>query len=314
MEKPDKLLFNGEIIPWQLANVHVWTEMPKRGTNVFDAIRAYYEPTQDVYYLLALHDHLKRLLASADTFGFPPIVTFDELRTGIGTLLQALNYRSDVYIRPTLYIHEGGYESDPQHMQLGWYVVAFPLERPIIPIKTYRAYLSPWRKLPAESFPSTIKSGATYALTRLSHIAATQAGYDEAILLNQADHVCETPGASIIVINGKKAKTPQLADGVLDGITRKHLLYLLQMDFDYEISFASIPRTELLQADEVLICGTLIGLARITSVNDKPIRSPNSISEPLLQIYLKHILQNKSYPDTHITVSTFSAQTGFTND
>lgn len=293
MEKPRFLLLDGKIVPWAEASVHLWTEMPKRGMNVFDAIRGYYDIDIDAYRLVALNHHLGRLLNSSDRMAFPPVVTLEELREGIAQLITALDYRSDIYIRPTIYVEEGGYELDPAKIKLGWYIVAFPLTRSQNGIARLSCVISPWRKVSNSAFPSTVKCGASYALTRLSHIFALQKRADEAILINDKDFVCETPGASIIILKEGIARTPPVEDGVLDGITRTHLLDLLHLKFGFAVEYVSIPLQSLHQADEVLVCGTLAGIAQVTECDGKSIGQFGSqiFASSLSQAYLSTLFQ-----------------------
>jgi len=64
-EQPSLIWFNGEVVPWNTAKVHVWSEYAVRGTSVFEGIRAYWNKDGNEYNIISLSAHLKRLFQSA---------------------------------------------------------------------------------------------------------------------------------------------------------------------------------------------------------------------------------------------------------
>ncbi|TMQ70535.1 MAG: branched-chain-amino-acid transaminase, partial [Candidatus Eisenbacteria bacterium] len=69
-EKPKVLWFNGNVVPWQSATIHVWSEVAIRGTNVFEGIRAYWESGSRTYRVVSVDEHLQRLMESAKILRF----------------------------------------------------------------------------------------------------------------------------------------------------------------------------------------------------------------------------------------------------
>lgn len=308
MQKPQYLILDGNLVDWNTAFVHLWSEAPKRGMNVFDSIRGVYSRRQASYRLIELNGHLQRLLFSAAAMGFPKIVNLEQLRLGIAKLVGVLDYQSDVYIRPTIYIEEGAYEFDTKLMKAHWYIVAFPLRKEFGETKSISGVISPWRKISNQAFPSTIKCGASYSLTRLSKIFAQQSGADDAVLLNERNFICETPGASIIVVKNEIAKSPPLEDGVLDGVTRRHLLSLLRSQFSCSAEFSSISIQDFLDADEVFICGTLDGVLQMTKCDGKIIgNNTPKIGKELAKAYEKSITGIEHHQEQWVTVFDSSA-------
>src|SRR5262249_42490844 len=127
---PPLIWFNGHVIPWQEARVHVWSEVAIRGASVFEGIRAYWHAGSENWYALALDEHLARLRNSAKIMRYPAQVEFEKLREGMGALLRGLAYREHAYLRPTIYLdesHGGGVGASDVPVRS--YIVAFPAPR-----------------------------------------------------------------------------------------------------------------------------------------------------------------------------------------
>src|SRR4051812_33299482 len=95
---PDLIWFNGSLVPWEDAKVHVWSELAIRGASVFEGIRAFWNPEEQHYYVLDLESHARRLNESACLLKFPITTDFHTMLQAIGSLLTALDLREHAYI------------------------------------------------------------------------------------------------------------------------------------------------------------------------------------------------------------------------
>ena len=73
----DKIWFNGELVPWGEAKVHVLTHALHYGSGVFEGIRCYTTPKGPAVF--RLEEHLKRLERSAKLYYMPVPYTVAEL-------------------------------------------------------------------------------------------------------------------------------------------------------------------------------------------------------------------------------------------
>jgi branched-chain amino acid aminotransferase len=97
---------------------------------------------------------------------------------------------------------------------------------------------------------------------------ATQAGYDEALLLNEHSHVCEFSVSNIFVVKTGALWTPPLMDGALPGVTRDVVIMLaaklgipcFEMSFDLG-GFGDV--------DEVLATNSLIELVPVRQLDER---------------------------------------------
>ncbi|MFJ9085808.1 aminotransferase class IV [Streptomyces sp. NPDC102384] len=285
---PELIWWNGEIVPWQEATVHVTSEVAMRGANVFEGVRAYWQPSNGHHAMLYWDRHLDRLRQSARLLRFPAADAESHIARmydGAASFVRALNQQEDLYLRPTLYIDEGRYGWKQGQVRLGSYIAAYPTGPS--PSETVACIVSSWRRTPDPSISPLIKVGAAYLAFRLPRIEAQQAGADEAILLNTNDTVAETGGAAVFLVRDGVAVTPPLADGVLDSITRRTVIHLLRSSLDIPVIERSIPRTELYTADEAFLCGTLDEVRSISSIDDLPIGSGQRlVGQAVRNLYL----------------------------
>jgi branched-chain amino acid aminotransferase len=194
--------------------------------------------------------------------------------------------KEHVYIRPTIFVEKGGYESEPSRMKTGYYIVVVPISSNLDQIKSQTAAISRYRKVPITSFPAGIKAGAMYGLTRLARLDAQHQGADEALLLNETGHLTETPGANIFVVTQGRLYTPPISDGILDGVTRRNLLSLAQHDLCLDVHEQSITPEQVYGSSEAFVCGTLSQITGLSVVNRHPIpRSPGPIALELARLY-----------------------------
>ena len=265
---PSSLWFNGEIVPWEQAKVHVWSELAIRGTSIFEGLRAYWHQKEGCYYLLELEEHMSRMVQSARVMRIPCVPDdFNAIRRGIFELILRLDFREHYYVRPTLYIEAGRYGFRPGDVRLGAYVVAFPVPRPKETTTGARVCVSSWRRLSDTTLPPRVKAGASYMSFRLPIAEAKERGLNDAILLNERDKVAETTAATVFLVRGNEVITPPVTAGILESITRKKAIELLTTEFGLEVVERDVDRTELYVADEIFSCGTLSEIQPIVEVD-----------------------------------------------
>ena len=99
---------------------------------------------------------------------------------------------------------------------------------------------------------------------------ANRAGYDEAILLTPEGTVADGSGENIFVVRDGVLYTPDLATGILPGITRDSIKQIAQ-DLGYTVVEKALIRSDLYLADEVFMCGTAAEVTPLRSVDDHEI-------------------------------------------
>ncbi|HEV2591183.1 MAG TPA: branched-chain-amino-acid transaminase, partial [Gaiellaceae bacterium] len=130
-----------------------------------------------------------------------------------------------------------------------------------------RAKISSWQRVSPNIVPHASKATGVYLNSMLAVTEAVNAGYDEAILLTPEGTVADGSGENIFVVRNGVIYTPDLATGILPGITRDTITQIAQ-DLGYTVLEKSLIRSDLYLADEVFMCGTAAEVTPLSSVDD----------------------------------------------
>jgi branched-chain amino acid aminotransferase len=272
MDAVDLIWKNDEFVPWDEAKVHVLTHGLHYGTGVFEGIRAY--DTERGPAIFRSREHYDRLEKSAQLYYLQMPYSAEELRVATHELM-ARNGQRSCYIRPLAFRGYG---------EMGLFANSAPVDVIIAtwPWGAYlgdesagkgiRAKVSSWRRIsPAGSIPHAKASGS-YLNSILAKTESANAGYDEAILLDERGFVCEGSGENIFVIREGEILTPPHAASILDGINRKSVIQIAR-DLGYTVVERDIARAELYLAEEVFMTGTAAEMVPVREIDDHAIGS-----------------------------------------
>lgn len=213
--------FDGALVPWRDAKVHVLTHALHYASSVFEGARCYGGT------VFALSQHSQRLIDSAALLGFALPWSRDEIDAAVDATVAA-NGLSDCYVRPIAW---RGSE------QMG---VAAQLTKPHMAIAVWewgayfgdealarglRLNIAPWRRPAPYTAPIKAKASGLYMICTMSKHAAEDAGYNDALMLDWRGQVAEATGANIFFLKDGVLHTPT-PDCFLDGITRRTVMGL----------------------------------------------------------------------------------------
>jgi branched-chain amino acid aminotransferase len=277
VEQSEWIWMNGDLVPWGDAKVHVLSHGLHYGTGVFEGIRAY--ETERGTAIFRHRDHLERLERSAELYYLQLPYAIDQLRDATHELIRR-NGLTSCYIRP---IAVRGYG------EMGLYAPNAPVDVMIAvwPWGAYlgeeakrkgvRAKVSSWRRISPDSLIPHAKATGQYLNSVLAKTESANAGYDEAILLDQQGVVCEGSGENIFVVREGKIVTPHHTASILDGISRKSVVQIAR-DLGYTVVERDLTRSELYLAEEVFLVGTAAELVPVREVDDHDLGEPGEIT------------------------------------
>ncbi len=277
MEKAEFIWQSGKFVPWDEAQVHVLSHGLHYGTGVFEGIRCYDGEKGPAVF--RHREHLERLSDSARMYFLELPFSIDEIAEAVRGLIRRNGLR-DCYIRPLAFRGYG---------EMGLYAKTAPVEL-VIAVWPWGAYLgeagkeqgirakiSSWRRISSSGLIPHAKASGQYLNSILAKTESANAGYEEAILLDERGFVCEGSGENIFVVkNGKVATPPQVAS-ILDGITRKSVIQILE-DNGFPVIERDIARSELYLADEIFMCGTAAEVVPVREVDDHPVGDPGEVT------------------------------------
>ena len=248
MQKTEFIWFDGKLVPWDQAQVHVLTHALHYGDSVFEGIRAY-DCGDKGSSVFRLKEHAKRLVNSAKILCINIPYTEGQIYDACIDTLRA-NKMKAAYVRPLAFVGYG---------EMGVYPGENPVHT-IIACWAWGAYLGP-----------EAKAAGNYVNSILAKVEAKEDGFDEAVMLDTNGMVSEATGENIFIVENGVIKTPPLTS-MLGGITRASLVQLGR-DLGYTVEELPFTRDELYVADEAFFCGTAAELTPISSVDRRTIGS-----------------------------------------
>jgi branched-chain amino acid aminotransferase len=267
MQATEKIWWNGELIDWADAKIHVGAHGLHYGSGVFEGIRCYDTPKGPAVFRLT--DHLQRLHNSARLLYMELPYSVDDLRAASWELIDR-NGLPECYLRPIAFYGYGelgvAAGSNPVEVVImSWPWGAYLGEESLT--KGIRAKISSWQRIGPNVIPHVSKATGVYLNSMLAVTEANRAGYDEAILLTAEGYVADGSGENVFVIKDGEITTPSLSTSILPGITRDTVIQMAQ-DLGYTVKEEQIIRSDLYLADEIFMTGTAAEVTPVRSVDD----------------------------------------------
>jgi branched-chain amino acid aminotransferase len=266
LQKTESIWFNGELVPWDEARVHVLSHALHYASSVFEGIRAYATPRGPA--VLRLREHVERLLNSARIVRLPITYTADELCEAVLTTVRASGLES-CYIRPVAFRGYGSMGIDPTDCPVEVAIAVWPHGAHFGLEKRERGIalgVSSWRRMAPGTLPAMAKSSANYLGSQLVKLEAREHGYDDGIALDVSGYVAETSGANLFVVLGGRLHTAPLVSSILAGITRDCVVQLAA-ELGIDVVEERLPREMLLLADEVFVTGTAAEITPVGAID-----------------------------------------------
>ena len=258
-----KIWHNGNLIPWEKAQIHVLSHAIHYGSSVFEGIRAYGQPQGSA--IFRLPEHMQRLLDSARIYRMPLPYSLDQLCSAVVELTEA-NGVAPCYIRPIAFRGYGEIGVNPKNAPVEIYIANFPWGKYVTGDQGADVCISSWNRLAPNTMPGLAKAGANYMNSQLIRMEADINGYSEGIALDTNGYLAEGSGENLFLVRNGVLYTPPLSNSVLSGITRDSILTLAR-HLGIPVVEQGIPREMIYIADEVFFVGTAAEVTPIRSVD-----------------------------------------------
>lgn len=259
--------FDGKMVAWRNATVHVLTHTLHYGMGCFEGVRAY--PTDQGTAIFELQAHTRRLLESCKILGMRNPYSADELNQAqIASVRE--NGLHSAYIRPMCFYGSEGMGLRADNLTVHCIVAAWEWGSYLgqeslqtgIRIKT-----SSFIRHHVNISATKAKANGQYINSMMSLAEAKQDGYDEALLLDPEGYVAEGSGENIFIVRDNVIYTPEITSA-LDGITRK-TIFMLAAEAGYPVIEKRITRDEIYIADEAFFTGTAAEVTPIRELDNR---------------------------------------------
>jgi branched-chain amino acid aminotransferase len=254
---------NGQLIPWDKANIHVMSHVIHYGSSVFEGIRCYAQP--DGAAIFRLPEHMQRLIHSAKIYRMPLGYSVERLCEAVVEVVEA-NGVTPCYLRPIAFRGYGEVGVNPLKSPVEVYIANFPWGKYVPGNDGADVCISSWARLAPNTMPSLAKAGANYMNSQLIRMEAEINGYAEGIALDINGYLSEGSGENLFIVRGGTLYTTPLANSVLNGITRDSILVLARQ-LGIPVVEQAMPRELLYICDEAFFTGTAAEVTHLRSVD-----------------------------------------------
>ena len=271
MGLPKHAFFRGRIVPYPEAKVGVLTHGLNYGTGVFSGMRGYWNADENELFVFRPEDHYRRFVESGRMLGMELPLNEHQLVAALTELLRTEGYREDCYIRSLAFYADETVGVRLHDLTPEISIVSMPYGRYIEREEGAHATISSWRRVDDNAIPARGKIVGSYVNSALAKSEAMRAGFDEAIVLTDDGHIAEGSAANFLLVRNGAVITPPITDNILEGITRRTVMELLEKEMNVPVVERSIDRSEIYVADEALFVGTGVQIVAITRVDHRPV-------------------------------------------
>ncbi len=260
-DRDGTIWYDGKLVPWRDANVHVLTHALHYASSVFEGERIYDGR------IFKLREHSQRLIDSARILGFAVPWSLEQIEAASNETVRASGI-ADGYVRPVAWRGPEQMGVAAQHTKIhmaiavwdDWKAYFTPEARS----KGIRMAWSKWRRPAPDTAPTAAKCAGLYMICTLSKHAAEAEGYEDAVMLDWRGQLAEATGANIFLGIDGELHTPT-PDCFLDGITRRAVIGLAKARNIKVIERAIMP-DELGRTQEVFVTGTAAEVTPVTEI------------------------------------------------
>lgn len=261
-DRDGKIWFDGQMVDWRSANVHVLSHAMHYASSVFEGERAYNGK------IFLSRKHSERLHFSAGELDFEIPFTVDEIEAAKAEVLQ-VNGLTDAYVRAVAWRGAGedmGVASarNPVHLA----IAAWEWGNYYGDAKTKGAKIdiAKWKRPSPETIPVHAKAAGLYMICTTSKHAAEAKGCSDALFMDWRGYVAECTGANIFFVKDGEVHTPK-ADCFLNGLTRQTVISRLQ-DKQVKVHERVIMPEELESFQQCWLTGTAAEVTPVGQIGD----------------------------------------------
>ena len=264
IQPTEKIWRNGQLIPWEQANIHVMSHVVHYGSSVFEGRRCYGQPSGAA--IFRLPEHMQRLIDSGKIYRMALPYSLDELCAAVVDVVES-NGVAPCYVRPIALRGYGEIGVNPTGSPIDVYIANFPWGKYVAGGHGGAdVCISSWNRLAPNTMPALAKAGANYMNSQLIRMEADINGYAEGIALDVNGLVSEGSGENVFLVRNGVLYTPPLANSALSGITRDSVLTIAR-HLGLPVVEQAMPRELLYIADEVFFTGTAAEVSPIRSID-----------------------------------------------
>ncbi len=281
-DRDGKIWFDGQMVDWRSANIHVLTHALHYSGAVFEGQRVYGG------HVFKMREHTQRLLDSAKTMGYTIPYTLQHLEEATMAVIRTQNI-VDGYVRPIAWrgseMMGVAAQKNTIHVAIATWEWPSYFD-PEAKTKGIRLMMGRWKRPSPETAPVHAKTSSLYAICTMGKHEAEQNGYHDALMLDWRGQVAEATGANFFMVKNGEIHTPT-PDCFLNGITRRTVIDLARAR-NIKVNERAIMPEELKTADEIFLTGSAAEVTAVGMIGDLTFKV-GPITQMLADDYSKEV-------------------------
>jgi branched-chain amino acid aminotransferase len=270
--------YDGKLVPWQDAKLHVLSHGLHYASAVFEGERAY---SGEIF---KSTEHSRRLRRSAELLDFEIPYSVAEIDAAKRLVLDKSGLK-DAYLRPIAWrgseMMGVAAQANTIHLAIACWEWPSYFDA-AAKMKGIRLDMAEFRRPDPATAPSTSKAAGLYMICTISKHKAERKGYADALMLDWQGRIAECTGANVFFIRDGAVHTP-IADCFLAGITRATVIDLARRR-GFEVVERRIQPEEMEGFEECFITGSAAEVTPVSEIG--PYRfQPGQMTKVLMDDY-----------------------------
>jgi len=277
-DRDGTIWFDGVMVPWRDAKIHVLSHGLHYASGVFEGERCY---SGNIFKLRA---HTERLIASARILGMTIPYSADDIDAACNAVVAA-NGLTEAYVRPLAWRGAEQLSVSAQKTKIHLMIAtwAWPNLFGDDRMKGVTLDIADWKRQHPETAPTASKAAGQYMIGTISKHTAEERGFDDALMLDWRGQVAEGTGANIFFVFNGEVHTP-IPDCFLNGITRRTIISIARR-LGYTVVERAIMPEEMANATEAFLVGTAAEVTPVRQIGPYHFTAGGPVSRALQDDY-----------------------------
>jgi len=261
-KRTGKIWFNGDLINWPDAKIHILSHGLHYASCVFEGERVYENR------IFKLEEHTKRLFYSANRLGFQIPYNEASINEACREIVKVQKVKNG-YVRPVVWRGSEMMAISAQKTKIHTAIAAWDWGSyfdPNLKLKGIKLNISKWRRPAPNTIPWDTKASGLYMICTLSKHEAEKEGFEDSLMLDYQDNIAEATGANIFFKNAEGELHTPIPDSFLNGITRRSIIEIAK-EKNIKIIERKIKTEELSNFTGCFLTGTAAELTPVSQIN-----------------------------------------------
>ena len=262
-KRSGKIWFNGQLVNWSDAKIHVLSHGLHYASCVFEGERVYDGE------IFKLEEHTARLFHSASRLGFKIPYSQESLNKSCRDIVTIQKVKNG-YVRPVVWRGSEMMAISAQKTKIHVAIATWEWGSyfdPNLKLKGIKLDISRWRRPAPNTIPWDTKASGLYMICTLSKHEAEKKGFTDSLMLDYQGNVAEATGANVFFKNNDKELHTPIPDSFLDGITRRCIIEIAKSK-NIKIVERKIKPEELSKFTGCFLTGTAAEVTPVSQIDN----------------------------------------------